>query len=258
MDLRRSIKTACVSAMLVSGVECSFAQAEKPLRVAVDETLDYPLTIFDQKHRLTGGLLKEFSDQLARQLGTGVTHMPLSRRRAEASLLNNESDILCYFSPRWAENSKALVWSIPNLVQIERAVVRSDNRVPEDFPADLKNKRVALQLGYHYALIQHLFDKALSTRIDQTDVPSMFKLLELGGADVFILSEGQIEGFFKNHPEKRALFKLSKTAFSTVYTQCAIAARSHVNVEQINKAILHMQQSGELERLSRHYGLSLH
>ncbi len=258
MNLRHSSrKMACVLSMLFISQECSSAPARDLLRVAVDETLDYPFTVFDGKHKLTGGLLKDFSDQLAGQLKTSVVYMPLSRRRAEASLLNNESDILCYFSPRWSEKPEKLIWTVPNLVQIERAVVRSDNGVPENFPQDLKNKRVALQLGYHYALIQPLFDKSLSWRIDQTDVPSMFKLLEIGGADVFISSEGQIEGFFKNHPEKRAQFAFSRTAFSIVHTQCAISSGSHLNIASINKAIIQMRESGELERMSRQYGLGI-
>ncbi|MES2072018.1 MAG: transporter substrate-binding domain-containing protein [Pseudomonadota bacterium] len=244
--------------MLGSGLECSFALAQNSIRVAVDETLDYPLTAFNKKHQLSGGLLKDFTDRLAARLGTGVTYLPFSRRRAEASLLRGESDLLCYFGPQWSANPAALAWSAPNLVQIERVVVRSEDSVPENFPQDLKNKKIALRLGYHYALIQHLFDTSLSRRIDQTNVPSMFKLLELGGADVFIMSEGEIEGYYKSHPEKRARFKLSKTPFSIVYTKCAISARSHLNIEHINKAILRMQESGELERMSRQYGLGMH
>lgn len=243
---------------LASGLACPFAQAASSLRIAVDESLDYPFVLLDKKHELIGGLLKDFADQLAGRLGAAVLYLPLSRRRAESSLLNNESDMLCYFSPRWSENSKALTWSVPNLVQIERVVVRSDNRVPEVFSEDLKNKKLALQLGYHYPLIQPLFDQSISLRIDQTDVSSMFKLLEIGGVDAFILSEGQIEAYFKKRPEKRPVFRLSKTAFSTVYTQCALSPKSHANIEHVNKAILRMQESGELERLSRHYGLGIH
>lgn len=230
---------------------------EPLLRFAIYENLDYPINIFDKNHVLTGGLLKDFGDQIAKKLAVPAVYALYSRRRIELVVQLGEADILCYSSPAWSDQPKDLHWTIPTFPQVERVVVMNDKPGVENFTTQLEGKRLVLQLGYHYPQIANQLNEGKIRRIDLTDVPSMFRLLALGGADAMVSSESEIEGYFKNFPEKRSLYKVSKTAFSVVQTQCALSQKSVWKLDQINAAIQSLQDSGEIEKMMRKYGLSM-
>ncbi|MFZ6676772.1 substrate-binding periplasmic protein [Undibacterium sp. Tian12W] len=227
------------------------------LRVAVYENLDYPLNIFDKNHQLVGGLQKDFTDQLAKKLSTQALYAPYSRRRIESVVIQGDADIMCYSSPGWFDLPKEVGWTIATFPQVERVVVMADKASLEMLPQQLEGKKLVLQLGYHYPQIASQLAEGKIKRVDLTDVPGMFRLLALGGADAFVSSDGEIEGYFKNFPEKRSLYKVSKTPFSVVQTQCALSHKSPWKLEQINSAIQFLQETGEMDRIMRKYGLSM-
>ncbi len=231
--------------------------AETLLRVAVYENLDYPLNIFDKNHVLVGGLQKDFTDQLAKKLSTQVSYAAYSRRRIESVVIQGDADIMCYSSPGWFDLPKEVSWTVATFPQVERVVVMADKTSIEMVPQQLEGKKVVLQLGYHYPQIASQLTEGKIKRVDLTDVPGMFRLLAIGGADAMVSSDGEIEGYFKNFPEKRSLYKVSKTPFSVVHTQCALSHKSTWKLEQINAAIQFLQESGEMERIMRKYGLSM-
>lgn len=232
------------------------AQAQDLLRVAGFETLSDPLIVFDKQHHVVGGLLKDYTDAIARGLDAKPVYIPYSRRRIEPAIKSGEADLVCYHSPKWVDHPADFAWTIPNLPQTERVVVRKDTPVPHELPEDLSGKKIATQIGYHYALIEPDLAAGRTTRIDMTDVPSMFRLLALGGADALITSESEIAGYFKKFPDKHASFSVSKTAFSVVYTQCALSLKSPWKIEQINRIVLRLQENGTQDKLMRKYGLS--
>ena len=238
------------------GAAHAAAQIAPVLKIAIFENLDYPLSIYDAQHQLIGGVQKEFADRIARSIGADAVYLPYSRRRIEQVVINGEADLLCYTSPQWSDKPDAVQWSIPSLPQLERVVVPAGQPVPEQFTKDLSGKKMALQIGYHYPQLNSLIESGQITRVDMTDVPGMFRMLERGGADALISSESEIEGFFKRFPEKRTQFRISHQTFSLMQTQCALSKKSAWKIDAINHAIHRMQTNGELTRLMRRYGLS--
>ncbi|MFZ6654871.1 substrate-binding periplasmic protein [Undibacterium sp. TJN19] len=226
------------------------------MRFAVYENLDYPLNVFDKNRQLIGGLQKDFADQLAKKLSAHVTYTGYSRRRIENVVIQGDADLMCYSSPAWFDLPKEVSWTIATFPQVERVVVLSDKLLLENFPQQLEGKRLAVQLGYHYPQITSQFNEGKIKRVDLTDVPSMFRMLQLDGADAMISSDSEIEGYFKNFPGKRAAFKSSRTAFSVVQTQCALSHKSLWKIEQLNNAIQSMQDNGDIDKIMRRYGLS--
>lgn len=232
------------------------ARAEEKLRIAVIETLDYPLNVFDKPHQLTGGLLKDYTDAIARGLQAQAVYQTYSRRRIEPALQRGDADLVCYFSPQWMDQPRDLHWSLPNLPQFERVLVRKGNAVPISYPAQLIGKKIATQLAYHYPQIQQEVTAGKIQRLDQVEVASMFRLVAMGAADALISSESEIEGYFKLHPEQKPHFSIAPTHFSKVYTQCALSAKSAWKIEQINRQIQRLLDSGEQSRLLHQYGLT--
>lgn len=232
------------------------AQSAEPLRFVVG-TMSYPFEEFDAGGRLTGGLLKEMGERLAQQLGTQADFVRLPRRRVEPALLAGEVDITCYSSPQWSADPDTLLWSVPSLAQVERVMVLKGQPVPENIPADFVGKRVSVRLGYHYGAIQPLFDAGKATRLNETQTPFMVKAVETGLADLLISSEGEIEGYFRTKPQARSRFTIASRPFSVVQTQCAVSPKSRWSLKKINEVLLSMIKRGEMDRLSRSYGLTM-
>lgn len=258
MKICRAIQSFALSIMpplAVLAVPAS-ALAAEPLRMVVG-TMSYPFEAFDANGQLTGGLFKDFAEQLARELGTSADFVRLPRRRVEPSLIAGETDLSCYDSPDWSENPKLLLWSIPTLKQVERVLVLKAKQPPKKIPDDFVGQRVSTRLGYHYAAIQPLFDAGQAYRIDETKTAFMIKAVETGYTDMLISSEGEIEGYFQAQPEARKRFAISAQPFSTVPTRCAVSPKSRWSLEKIDKALATMLKRGDMDRMSRHYGLSM-
>lgn len=73
----------------------SQVQAQDQLKIAGFETLSDPLIIFDKQHQLVGGLLKDYTDAIARGLDAKPVYLPYSRRRIEPAVVSGEADLVC-------------------------------------------------------------------------------------------------------------------------------------------------------------------
>jgi len=241
--------------MLLVAVAAPCARAQPPLKMAHTAGMGYPLVTM-QGQRVTGGLLKELADLVAARLGSTARHLLFSRRRIEQAVAQGEADIMCYSSPTWSPKAVG-AWTRHLLPQVERAVTLAEQPVPQKAPDDFVGKRVTVMLGYHFAPIQPLFDSGEAQRLDDTRIDNLFRRVRLGMADVLIVSEAEIEGYFRNAPSERARYAIGKVPFSVVQTQCLVSPHSPWSVAAINGALAELEQAGEIERLARRYGMSV-
>ena len=232
------------------------ALAGGPLRYGVVDSMGYPFNVLDTQGRVTGGLLMDMGEKLAREMGVPLEQVTMSRRRVDPSLLRGTVDVVCYFSPQWSTVAQQLQWSVATLPQIERLVVPKVHTVPG--PDDLAGKRIATQIGYTYPSLQPLFDAGRAKRVDESRVALMFKALDLGAADVLVTSEGEIEGYFHDVPDARERFEVSAAPFTSVPTQCALSPKSAFRLQDMDKALTRLVKRGDLERLARQYRMSMH
>jgi polar amino acid transport system substrate-binding protein len=227
-----------------------------PLRVAQTGGMAYPLLVLSSPSLVSGGFLKELGDRVAEQLGTRAEHLVFSRRRIEQAVLSGSADLLCYYSPIWVKNVDAH-WTITVLPQIERVVVPAGSKLDYGAPEDLASRRVAVLLGYNFTALQPLFDSGRATRVNDTQVEHLFRMLDRDMADALIVSEAEIEGFFAQKPGERARFKVSEKPFSVVDTQCLVSPRSPWSLAAVNSALQTLIKSGELAGLAQRYGLKM-
>ena len=75
--------------------------AEGQLRIAVYESLGYPLSVYDKDRQLTGGMQKEFGDKIAKFLDGNAVCIAYSRLRIETSSISGQAALLCYPIPKW-------------------------------------------------------------------------------------------------------------------------------------------------------------
>lgn len=234
----------------------TLAPPTPPLRYGVFESMGYPFYVAGTASAPPTGLLIELGDAIARQLNMGLQAVPLPRRRVEPALVQGQIEMLCYFNPSWAEQPDKLAWSVAMLPQIERVVGPKGARMGSTPNWEFEGKRVALQLGYHYPVLQSLIDAGKAVRVDQSKVALQFRSLEIRMADLLVTSEGEIEGYFNDNPNARGDFEVSRTAFSVTPTHCAIGRTSRLSMADIDKAIARLQSSGDMERMAKRYGVS--
>jgi polar amino acid transport system substrate-binding protein len=216
----------------------------------------YPFFVVGSDSKPHAGLLIELGDAIARQLNMDPVAVPLSRRRVEPALIQGQVEMLCYFNPSWSEQPDKLAWSVAMLPQIERVVAPKGARMGSAPNWEFEGKRVALQLGYHYPALQSLVDAGKTVRVDQSKVALQFRSLEIKMADLLITSEGEIEGYFNDNPNARNEFDVSRSPYSVTPTHCAIGRQSRLSVAELDKAIVRLQSSGDLERIAKRYGMS--
>lgn len=251
----KSLLLSILTPMAMIGASASAATRES-VTILVG-SMSYPFEVFGENDQLTGGLLKELGEKLAHELGSKPDFMRLPRRRFEPALIAGEADLYCYGSPNWSDNPKALLWSMANLTQIERVLVPIAKPAPQRIPDDFVGKRVSVRLGYHYDAIQPLFDAGKAYRIDESQTAFLFKAVDTGFTDMLITSEGEIEGYFQTNPQARKRFTAAAKPFSVVHTQCAVSPKSRWSLDQINQALTTLIKRGDIERMSKRYGLSM-
>jgi polar amino acid transport system substrate-binding protein len=247
------LRTACAGCFLVLA---QGTWAVEPLRYGVMDSMSHPLVIQDGNGTVSGGLLVDLGQALARELQTKLQVHPLSRRRLDAAVQKGQVDLVCYWSPRWTEQADKVQWTIESLAQIERFVTHQGQMPTKLTLEQLEGKRIATQLGYHYPSLQAWFDSGKLQRKDEARIVLMFKALDLGLADALVASEAEIEGYFYTQPDARARFETSPYLFSKVATQCALSRKSPHTLAQVNKALTTIIKSGELARLTSAYKLS--
>lgn len=230
--------------------------ASPPLRIAQTEGMGYPLLTLNSRSEVSGGFLKELGDRVAELLGTRAEHIVYSRRRVDQAVLGGSADMLCYSSPIWVKNADEH-WTMALLPQIERVVVPAASRLVYGGPEDLAGLRIAVMLGYNFADLQPLFDSGRATRVNETRVELLFRQLDLGIADAMIVSEAEIEGFFKTRQAERERYKVSGRIYSSVDTRCLVSPHSPWALASIDRALLTMIKSGEIARMAQRYGMSM-
>jgi len=218
--------------------------------------MSYPMVIHEGNNAVRGGLIVELGAALARELGTDLQTQPLPRKRIDAAVQSGEVDLVCYWSPKWAEQPQTMDWSIGSLPQIERLVTLRGGMVARLTVDALDGKRVAAQLGYRYPELDAWFESGRVKRIDETRVALMFKSLEVGASDVMVTSEDEIEGYFHAEPQARERFDVSAYTVSKVITQCAVSKQSRYPLAAIDKALGNIIRRGDLARMAARYRLS--
>ena len=218
--------------------------------------MSYPLVVRNDNGVVTSGLLHDLGLAIARQLKVELVPLSVSRNRMESAVRNGQVDMVCFWSPLWAESPETMRWTTGTLPQVERIVTRRGQMIAQPTAEYFDNKRIATQLGYRYGTLQPLFDSGRVRRVDETRVGLMFKSLDVGATDALVTSEDEIEGYFYTQPKSRQRFEISSFVFSKVTTQCAVSMKSPHTLAHIDSAINAIIQRGELARIAKSYRLS--
>src|SRR5437773_422084 len=94
--------------ILLTGIS-AYSQSEK-LRFNVSPTWPMPYGEF-KDGTLVGGLMFEFSNEIAKALNLTPEFIILPRNRTEPGALEGAYDVRCHLAKEWAKSPELFIWS---------------------------------------------------------------------------------------------------------------------------------------------------
>lgn len=199
---------------------------------------------------LTGGLLKDFGDALARELNMKPRYLTLPRKRVEAALLDGRADLLCDLRPEWVD-SKGWMWSETVFTNNMIVASRIDTPVLARLQ-DLAGQRVGTVLGYRYPEVERQLG-ALEFRRDDASSDDITTNKLLGGRFRYMMSNSLYYDYQrKAHP---AGARLNPAVFTIrpFDTYCALPPDGRLDIVHVNRAILALRKRGDMQKIYERY-----
>lgn len=232
------LATPCSSANIVFAVSTGSAMPMTQFRAVLGP---------DQ---LTGGLLKDFGDALAQEMGMKARYLTLPRKRVEAALLQGRADLLCDLRPEWVD-TKNWMWS-ETVFSNNMIVASRIDTAPLARLQDLAGQRVGTVLGYRYPEVERQLGGSAFRRDDAgSDDITTNKLL--GGRFRYMMSNSLYYDYQRKvHP---AGAQLNPAVFNVrpFDTFCALPPNGRLDIVHVNRAILALRKRGDMQRIYDRY-----
>jgi len=244
--MRHRNSTPLLTLVLALSCLCGAARAEELVFLAPTNHSE-PLARFEQG-RLSGGLLKDLGEALAKRTGQQARFVPLPSKRVGAALHAGEADLLCYVMPGWIEGDFHWVEGlIPDAVLL---VANARGQAPNAL-SELRGRPIGTVLGYRYPEFETTLGSEFQ-RVDARDTGSNLDKLLAARVDYAIVERSAFLAFQRRNPDS-GLRELQLIAeFSA---GCALSKRSSQSAATLTQALQAMRSSGELARVLAPYGL---
>ncbi len=208
-----------------------------------------PMTEF-RNEQLTGGLLKDFGDALAQEMGKAPRYLILPRKRVEAALADGSADLLCDLRPEWLDG-KAWSWSHSVFTNNMIIASRSDT-APLERLGQLSGQRIGTILGYRYPEVEVQLGPRQFRRDDAaTDDLNTNKLLN--ARFKYVMSNSLYYNYQRKvHP---AGARLNPAVFTVraFDTYCALPPGGRIAIDQVNRAIGAIRKRGGMQQIYARY-----
>lgn len=222
------------------------------LIAAIPDGLARPLVFAESGDKISG-ILPEYTEALAREMGRKVQISVLSHYRLHSHLVSGKVDVLCYASRAWAPPTNDYVWS--KTLFNKREVILGPTPMPKHL-TDLIGKKIGTILNYVYPRLDPFFkDK----RIEREDGPSEeanLAKLEKGRLAYVVTDELFLDYFKTKNPsieEGHERLLLQQYPIS-----CNVSQKGTITVKEVNSAIDHLKSSGKLSTIFKKYGSQIH
>lgn len=209
----------------------------------LDQTM--PIVRFDNA-LLTGGILKDLGDALAKRLGRRAVYLSVDVPGVKHTLTSGRADAMCYVMPYWIDGDYR--WSTPLLPDTEMVVARGD-AAPIGSLRGLRGKPVGTVGGYRYPRIEQVLGK----RFVRSDAPTMEQNIRQildGKAQYAVIGETTMAYLQRQYP---ALHLRPELVFVNFKAQCAFSRKSQVPFEQVNSVIEAMLNDGSIDQILARY-----
>ena len=195
---------------------------------------------------LTGGILKDLGDAIARRLGRRAAYLSVDFTGVKPALTSGRADGMCYVMPFWIDGDYH--WSTPLLPDTEMVVARGD-APPIGSLRALGNKPVGTVANYRYPRIEQVLGKHF-VRVDSGTMEQNIQQILDGKAQYAVIGESTLTYLQRQHP---ALHLRPELVFINFKAQCAFSRKSSVPFARVNSVIEAMLNDGTVDQILARY-----
>ncbi|MFT0516972.1 substrate-binding periplasmic protein [Pseudomonas faucium] len=225
------------------------------LRFSVAESWSMPLVRLENGQPVEG-LMFDLIQALAREAGALPEYHVLARLRLQQAMEDGDIDVRCYVSTQWFNDRPGnFVWSVPLFEQRDVLVGRAGDSGPTR-PEQLPEQAIGTVLGYAYATLEPLFAQGRLRREDSRSQELALQKLQIGRYRHAVSNELSLQWFNKQLPPEQRLQVLAVLEEQAL--GCMVRNDPAIPTQGVLRALVRMKESGEIERITRRYGVTGH
>lgn len=207
-----------------------------------------PMTQF-RNEELTGGLLKDFGDALAQELGMAPRYLNLPRKRVETALQAGQADLLCDLRPEWLDSTG---WLWTGTVFSNTMIVASRIDTPPIARlSDMHGQRVGTVLGYRYPEVERRMGARFQRDDAGSDDLNTGKLLN--GRFSYMMSNALYYDYQRKVHPGGARLNPAVFPIRPFDTYCALPPRGRLDLDTVNRAIAALRKRGAMQQILDRY-----
>lgn len=254
-DFRVVLRLWVLALLLGSGA----LQAQQEVRVA---QVEFPPYVFKHETAEMPGLLAQLVEALnGAQQDYRFVLVPTSLKRRFADLQKGRLDLVIFENPAWGWQNIAHVAVDMGLTDAEVFVARAVPGRGQDYFDDLKDKRLALFHGFHYAFaafnadpayLASAFNGSLSHSHDGNLLMALHER-----ADIALVTRSYIRDFLRRYPDYQGQLLVSQRVDQHYRHHVLLRPDSPIRPEQFALIYEKVRERGELARIFSPYQIEL-
>lgn len=209
--------------------------------------------VFIEKNKLASGIIKDIADELAKLLQVEINYRETPRKREFTHLAQNINHAIIISNPEWVHNSEQYQWSEPIFIGKTVLVVNKHNSKVVNKIDDLANMTLGTIRGYHYPILDPLFDKNIVFRSDVKSIELNFSRLNKGWIDGLVDSNLLARYYLKTMPVEQKNVVISTLFINEYPLRSALSPNSPVTLAKYNEALKQMKQNGTINTILKKY-----
>ena len=238
---------------VVHPVKVKPTASTKQIRFTISESWGEPYTLLDSESKISGGLMPDLINAIAKKLKGKAEFIHVSRKRLDVLASEAGFDIRCFTRENWASNPEIFCWS-KNIFTIVNQIVWKDPSLTVKNLNEIKGKTVGAILGYNYKGLDDYFASGKLVRSDVKSESINYEFLKAGRVDYAVFDAANLDWTLKNNKTSHDV-KLGKLDFDVLPVKCAVLKTSPVLISDLNHAISDLEKEGFFDQLSSKYGL---
>ncbi|WP_028100617.1 substrate-binding periplasmic protein [Pseudoduganella violaceinigra] len=216
-----------------------------PLVVLVDTGTEMPLADI-RNGEVVGGIHKDLAEALAQKLGRTPVTLSMPRKRIAMALEAGRGDVLCLYLPEWLPGHYG--WTQAFMPQTEMVITASSAAQPQSL-ADLAGQPIGTVLGFQYPEMERAMGSGFVRADVNTNLANLRKL-----AAGRLRHVATIKTFYDYQLHKGEKLSVHEPLVVRSYqTRCAVSAKGHVAVAEVDAAITQLLREGVISKILSNY-----
>jgi len=226
------------------------------LKVAFSRSSNEPYVEIN-KRKLTGGVLKEFVDLLAKGSGLKVEYVLISKRNQEKSILEGKVDVVCLLNPSDVHNSQEFIWSEPLYTEENVLIVRKDTAKELNNLHSLYGHKLGTITSHSYPTLQPYFDNQSIERVQNKKLSNNINQLRFGIIDAVVDTKVSV-GYCISKKNVEEQLTVSNKNIDSQELHCMLRKNEQNTLVKFNTVLSQLKEKGSIDKILNRYRAAIH